>query len=188
MTVFDFDKTLTDYDTLFGFYRMANKNDAVFQMKRFLLLSFAIGTKLKLFSNSQLKKCGVALFLKGKSEKELENAARQYADKIELNSIYKKDFLDCPKHERIIISASYEIYLKKLFPGEKIIGSRLAYKQQKVKGVERTIFGKNKTVALGELGIDEIECLYTDSFSDRPLMDIAKQVYLVNKASKKKIK
>lgn len=188
MIIFDFDKTLTDNDTLFGFYKEANKDSVFFQLKRFILIGFAIASKLKLLNNLQLKKIGIYLFLKGKTQKEIEKTAKDYASIIRLNSIYSTDFLSCPKQERIIISASFEVYLKELFPGENIIGARLAYNQQKVIGIERNMFGKDKPLALQKMDIETFDCLYTDSYSDRPLMDIAGRVYLVENGNKRKIK
>ena len=42
MHVFDFDKTLTNQDTLFGFYREANKGDSTFMLKRLVLIAGAL--------------------------------------------------------------------------------------------------------------------------------------------------
>lgn len=188
MIVFDFDKTLTNYDTLFGFYRAANKRNIFFQLKRFLLLGAAVGSKLGLLSNHQLKKFGVYLFLKGKTQKEIEKAAKNYASKIKLNKIYSTDFISCPKQKRIIISASFEEYLKELIPGENIIGSRLAIYQKKVVGLERNMYGKEKPLALRQINVEKIACLYTDSYSDKPLMDMADQIYYVENGNKRIIK
>jgi phosphoserine phosphatase len=188
MIVFDFDKTLTNDDTLFGFYRAVNKEGIFFPLKRLLFFVIAIGKKIKLIDNHQLKKLGIYIFLKGKTKEELKNAAESYASEIDLNTIYRTDFLNCAKQNRLIISASYEIYINELFPDETIIASRLAYKQNRVEGIKRNVFGKNKQLILREMGIQTIEWLYTDSYTDRPLMEMAEQVYLVNEGGKKKIK
>ena len=48
---------------------------------------------------------------------------------------------------------------------------------------------ENKVKKIRELYPDkEIEALYTDSYSDKPLMDISKTVYLVKGKRLKKIK
>ena len=66
--VFDFDKTLTFKDTLFGFYKIVNKNSSIFLIKRLLLLIGAFLYKFKIIDNDSLKSFGIFLFLKGKDK------------------------------------------------------------------------------------------------------------------------
>lgn len=147
----------------------------------------ALGTKLKILKNKQLKEAGVFLFLRGKSHKTIQKAARKFANEIKLNSIYKSDFLNTESSKRMIISASFEIYLKELFPDEKIIATRLEFRNDKVIGLKKNIYGMQKKRMIENMGIKEIECLYTDSYSDRPLMEVSKQICLINNGTKKKI-
>jgi len=42
------------------------------------------------------------------------------------------------------------------------------------------MYGKQKADALKKLGIYKINTLYTDSYSDKPLMKMADQVKLIN--------
>jgi hypothetical protein len=53
--VFDFDKTLTKKDTLFGFYKFVSVNNLSFKFKRLILLFFSILYKLRIIKNNQLK-------------------------------------------------------------------------------------------------------------------------------------
>lgn len=188
MIVFDFDKTLTNKDTLFGFYRQVDGDSSFFSIKRVLLLFTGVASKLKLLNNDQLKAVGVRLFLKGKSKATIQKAAETYARKIQLNGIYTEDYLVVPRDSRLIISASFEEYLNILLADEKILASQLQYKSGLVSGVKVNLYGAEKKVALHNIGLDEIDMLYTDSYSDEPLMVIAKKVYLITNGRKEVIK
>lgn len=177
--VFDFDKTLTEKDTLFGFYAFVNEDNLIFKLKRVLLLISALLYKVRMINNTQLKKIGLSLFLAGKSIELIEAKSYEYARKIELNEIYHQYFLNTPKENRLILSASYESYLKKLFPSENVIGSKLAFKNGKVFGIEINMYGIEKKRCLLKSNITLIEKLYTDSYSDQPLMDISKKTILI---------
>jgi phosphoserine phosphatase len=179
LTAFDFDKTLTRTDTVFGFYRIMDQKSTTFHLKRLIFIFAAIGTKIGAWDNSFLKRIGVRLFLKGKSEQEIERGASEYANSISLNSIYQNEFLRVPKKNRVIISASFIEYLKYIFPDENLYASRLAYADQKVIGLDINLYGQTKKDVLLSGGINSIEELYTDSFSDRPLMEISEKIFLI---------
>lgn len=188
MIVFDFDKTLTNKDTLFGFYRQADQSSPFFGVKRILFIFIGIASKFKLLNNYQLKVCGVKLFLQGKSKDLIEKAAVAYAKKIQLNNVFEEQYLCCLKNKRLIISASFEDYIKILLADEKILASQLEYKYGLVSGIKLNLFGKEKNVALLKDGVDKIDILYTDSYSDKPLMSISTKVYLVGNGKIKIIK
>jgi phosphoserine phosphatase len=179
VAVFDFDKTLTDRDTLFGFYRIAAAGDPLFHFKRLLLIAAGVFYKIGLIRNRTLKRIGIYLFLKGKTRDELELAAQSYSEQIELNDIYVNRFQKTDG-EKWIVSASPEIYLRHLFPGDNVVGTTFTYSGNKVVGLEINMFGQEKKRFLGEIGITKIHKLYTDSISDKSLMDISENVYIVN--------
>jgi phosphoserine phosphatase len=180
MIIFDFDKTLINKDTLFGFYRIVNSDGFVFKIKRLVLLCAAVCYKLKLISNNTLKEVGIKLFLKGKSIDELTDASKRYAEKLELNNLYKNIFLQTPKDRRLIISASPEIYLKQVFPKEKIIGTLLSYKNDRVYGLKANCYANKKLERFKQNYPDTvIEEVYSDSMSDKSLFEKAKRYYIV---------
>ncbi|WP_421947811.1 HAD family hydrolase [Phaeodactylibacter xiamenensis] len=179
MVVFDFDKTLTNEDTLWGFYKEVDSSNLFFSFKRGIILFFAILHKVKIINNTVLKKIGVRLFLKGKSRDYLLKKAITYTQKIPLNNIYSIHFLSVPKEKRLIISASFDVYLSILFLGERVIGSSLYFEKGKVLGLEKNMYGEQKKLVLKENGIETIEALYTDSYSDKPLMEIANCINIV---------
>lgn len=179
VTVFDFDKTLTDKDTLFGFYRAAAGSERLFFVKRLLLMAAGVVYKAGGISNDRLKRMGIHLFLKGKTRGELEDAARRYSETIGLNEIYTKHY-ETADGEKWIVSASPEIYLKYLFPGEQVAGTTFIFSGEKVTGLDKNMYGGEKKRFLNEQGIRSISELYTDSYSDKPLMDIAEKVFIIS--------
>jgi len=179
MNVFDFDKTLTNKDTLFGFYRYVNGSSKGFELKRLVLMLAAVLYKFKVLSNDQLKSVGISLFLKGRKREDLTAAAEGYASTLKLNEVYHQAYSKIPREEKIVISASPVIYLEKVFPGEKVVGSELRYVDEVVKGLKVNMYGKAKSDYLKSIGVKKFDFLYTDSFADKPLMKMANKVYLV---------
>jgi HAD superfamily phosphoserine phosphatase-like hydrolase len=178
--VFDFDKTLTEKDTLFDFYKSVSPSKLSFSIKYPLFLLVAIATKLGFISNYSLKKAGVRFYLYGIEKKQVEKIANAYSSQIALNEIYHKEFFKYAPDDVLIMSASYEEYLKPLFLNYLVVGSKLRYDlNNRVDGIELNMYGKNKQKWLFDNGITEIDILYTDSISDKPLMDIAKTTILV---------
>jgi len=179
VSVFDFDKTLTDRDTLFGFYRTVAGGDPLFLFKRILLIAAGVLYKIGLIKNRTLKRIGIYLFLKGKTRDELETAARKYSEQIELNDIYLNHYQKTDG-EKWIVSASPEIYLRHLFGRDHVAGTTFTYNGNKVMGLETNMFGQEKKGFLGQKGITHIHKLYTDSIADKSLMDISENVYVIH--------
>jgi len=187
MVVFDFDKTLTDVDTLFGFYKEVDGNNRLFTLKRYGLLLGALAYKSRLISNNRLKSWGIQLFLAGKPKQQIERAAEKYAKKIKLNSIFENNYLLFSRAERWIISASLEVYLTQLFPNDKVVGSTLQYKNGVVVGLKTNMYGRQKASYLKSIGVEQIDQLFTDSFSDKPLMEMAREVVLVKNSQVERV-
>lgn len=179
VAVFDFDKTLTDKDTLFGFYRSVSGGDPLFLLKRIFLIVAAVLYKTELIENNTLKRIGIFLFLKGVTRDELEIVARRYSEQIDLNDIYLNHYRKTDG-EKWIVSASPEIYLRYLFPGDHLAGTTFTYSGNKVTGLKTNMFGQEKKRFLVEKGITRIHSLYTDSIDDKSLMDISEHVYIIN--------
>ena len=176
--VFDFDKTLTYKDTLFGFYRCVSGR-ALFHPLTLFYLVYPILHKCRALSNDRLKRAGIALFLAGMSRQALMAGAKAYAETIALNRIYREIFACTPRP--IVASASFEALLTCLFqPPATVVGATLRYNSRgEVVGLEQNCHGRQKVTRLKAIGITSIDKLYTDSFSDLALMNISKEVYLV---------
>lgn len=178
VVVFDFDKTLTYRDTIMDFYRYCNP-DGLIPVKTLRLMFWAVLYKFRLISNDKLKQKGTRIFLSGIDEQELKKKGEAFSKRIVMNDIYENYFIR-KYPEAIIASASYSIYLRHLFQPENIIGTELAWdNKNRACGVLFNAYGSHKVEKLRERGINKINILFTDSFSDRPLMELADQVYLV---------
>lgn len=177
--VFDFDKTLTLHDTVFGFYKYCNKHKFIAH-KIVLFYIFSIIYKLRLISNTRLKKLGVVFFLKGYSRQYLLEKGQQYAKEIKLLTTFETEFKQ-KFPDAIIASASFLEYLKPIFPNNLLICSSLIYKNEIAVGLEKNIFGNDKKEALIELGFNNIDIFYTDSKTDLPTASLAKKTIWVIK-------
>lgn len=186
VVVFDFDKTLTKQDTVMGFLESASGKRLV-PLRKMIMLCWAVLHKLKLISNDRLKQAGVQLFLQGMTREAISNKAKSYAESIELNDFYQTEYL-LKYPDAIIATASFEDYVQPLFEKNLILGARLAYEKEVVSGLSGNAYGKQKVSLLEQHGITKVDVFYTDSFSDRALMDISEVVYLVKNNSIKKIK
>lgn len=185
VVVFDFDKTLTRKDTVLGFYRAATPSRLRYLLKLPPYYLLAVLKKLGLIDNDTLKHRSIQLFLRGMSRSRLEEAGRQYARSIALNRLYEEDYLARAESNPIVSSASYAEYLRPLFPGGRVFASRIHYdRQDRATGLAHNMYGAAKVRKLREAGITAIDILYTDSYSDKPLMDIARKVFLVKNEEK----
>ena len=63
IVVYDFDKTLTYKDTLFGFFKFATKKNILYPYKLSIYVLYMILTKSNFITNSKLKDIGIKLFL-----------------------------------------------------------------------------------------------------------------------------
>lgn len=178
--VFDFDKTLSYSDTLFGFFSSASKKNITYPLKVFIYVFTMVLTKYKVLSNTELKRVGIALFLKGMSQSQLKIEALNYSKKIKLNTLYNEfDFLS--KDTIYIVSASFVDYLRPLFPSNvRVLGSKLMFQEETVVGLKENCFKAKKVDVLSKEGIEIIDVTYTDSYSDFSLAAISKKIIIVN--------
>jgi len=176
---YDFDKTLTYKDTLLGYFCECAPKNFFYVPKLACYFVGMVAAKLGLLSNTDLKKVGIFLFLKGQSKEDVEAAARKYQNKIEFNRLYKELKFE-EDFEHIVISASFEEYLRILFPSHvKIVASKLAYKDGKVVGLARNCYSSAKEAMLKEEGIKKLTLFYTDSYSDLPIAKMAEKTVVV---------
>lgn len=187
--LFDFDKTLTFEDTLYGFYLICNDGEISF-IKKLIYFFSSILNYSNLINNTTFKKIGIKLFLYGKKKSKIDKYSIHYAEKILLNKLYYNEFKK--SKNKIIITASFENYVKHVFTNDVnviIYGSRLNYdKDLKVCGLKNNLFGKMKRKHLINKGFDCFENFYTDSMSDKYLFSLSKNIYIVNNGIYKKYK
>jgi len=182
--VYDFDKTLTYKDTLWGFFSYCAKRDMLYPLKSLCYFGAMVAAKFSLISNSTLKKVGIALFLRGKTTGEIAACAKAYVNEIVFNELFHEVVQKAKegnKNERIyVVSASFEEYLTPLFPPEvSVVGSRLKYTNQSVSRLEMNCYKEKKADLLKQSGIEKIDLLYTDSYSDAALARMSDHIVVV---------
>ena len=182
MIVFDFDKTLTEKDTLRGFYYTVGKNHKKFFLCRKLLYSIIVLLcAIGIINNTHLKKYGVLIFLNKISKENLLKAAKDYSSQIKRKEKIEKIFYKQSKSNVLICSASFKEYIQYCYPEHTIIASELYYKNGACEGLKVNLYGNKKKEVLMQLGISKIDELYTDSYSDLPLMKISEKKFLIQK-------
>lgn len=178
VVVFDFDKTLTYKDTLFGFFAACSRNNFGGRLMQLVYFFFMIAHRLRVISNDSLKRIGVWIFLRGKSINYLTECGKQYARNITLNKLYRTEFTKY--HTPYVVSASFIHYIAPLLPSAKVLCSEIAFDQDsRVRSLRFNCHGQAKPKALQTCGIFAVDVLYTDSISDLPLAEMSKKIYLV---------
>jgi phosphoserine phosphatase len=136
-----------------------------------------ISHKAKLISNDNLKRAGVALFLRGKSKEFLTKRGEEYSETVELNKVYYNEFLKY--RNPYVVSASFYEYLSPLLPNSNLICSKMQYTNDRASGLKINCHGKTKYQALRALRIEHVNKLYTDSISDLALAQVSEEINLV---------
>ena len=176
MNIYDFDKTIYDGDSTADFYfRCLRKYPKIlFTVPAMLwaLILYFIGLR----SKTQFKEIMYRFLLYVPDiDSEVESFWDVHHDRL------KDYYRDTKKADDIVISASPEFLLepisKRLGFG-KLIASRVDKHTGKYTG--ENCWGQEKVNRLyDECGISECEAFYSDSLSDTPLANIAKQAYIV---------
>lgn len=177
IVVFDFDKTLTNKDTLLGFFLECSTKDFSLLVKLTIYAMLMLFNKLKITTNDRFKKIAVKIFLKGLKKDYFLKCANLYSKKIKFNHVYYDRYLKYD--EPFIISASFFEYLSPLFPKTNLICSELEYSNERINALKTNCYGFKKCKALKRIGITHIDEFYTDSLSDLPLAKISHSIFLV---------
>lgn len=182
--VFDFDDTLTQYDTFFPFLVYANQSMGLLKvLKMGLYLCLSLIYRLGWISNNTLKTCAIRLFIYNYTSKEINDAADQFWPLIKFHQKVINCLLEHLKNSKeqvYVTTASLKEYASKMqvvYPGLVVYGSELKYRENKVVGLE---FNNYKQQKLCFFKDKDIDVLYTDSLSDLPLARISKQIVAVN--------
>jgi phosphoserine phosphatase len=179
--VYDFDKTLTDYDTIYPFFR--HLRDYVRPVSFASLRYFAaiMSHKMGALDNEGLKQKGLELFGKGIDEEMWKQAGESFARAIRLNSLYQQFLADSRDNEVFIVSASFSSYLRPLFPSSvTVIASEVVVEKNQL-FLHYNCYREKKLHRLKTIGIEAIDEFYTDSFSDDTLASIAKTIHIVHR-------
>jgi phosphoserine phosphatase len=144
-------------------------------------LSLIVARKIGLIDLARLKELGIRIFLSNRTRDALEKYGKNFAKQLDLSETYHKSFVPALDGERaVVVSASFDIYLKYLFPEEALVASEIEFgADRKPKGMSFHCYGQRKVERLRERGIDMIDILYTDSPSDLALATMAQKIVLV---------
>ena len=179
---FDFDGTITNKDSFFLFLKFVLKNK--FYIKLIINLPILICYKLNLLSNTKAKELVLKLCIKNMKEKDLNAKMESFTSVLESicmqNALEKIKWHKNNNHEVVIVSASLEIYLKKLAKklGVELIATKLKIKDGKITGELLTpnCYGEEKVKRIKDkyhLNLYSSIYVYGDSKGDKEMLEIA---------------
>lgn len=196
LAIFDVDYTITKKETLMEFFKYVIKEDKrnIRYIPRALIsgLLYVIG----IYDEKRVKQSFLK-FIDGVNENELKQLVGRFY-KNRLSTILYKDSLKMMKklkregYDVYLISASPEFYLNEFYgikEVDKIIGSKFSIKDGKFKRIMEgeNCKGEEKVRRLKEvLSEANIEVdyknsyMFSDSLSDKPLLDLVGKPYLIN--------
>ncbi len=201
IALFDFDKTICKGDSLTSFVWFS-KNIAGYgsalQSAFYGILWFL---KLKTAEQSKLKALN---FLKSTSKNYIDDLGAMFINKHKSNlyndAIKEIKILKQQGYKVIIVSASPYFYLQhliKMLPIDAVISTNLEFSNDLYTGKfsSKNCYGIEKPKRINaylkenniELDYDN-SCSYSDSFSDKPMLDMVKRKYIINANNKLKNK
>ena len=174
MNVYDFDKTIYRDDSSMDFYRYNLKQDPT--ILRFVLSQgwALLRYKLGILPKTAMKQVFYRYF------RTIEDMDQRVSDFWELHEGKLQPFyLNRKLPTDVIISASPEFLLKPLTDklGIRLIASRV---DRKTGEHGENCYGVEKVRRFREIyPAENVEAFYSDSLSDTPMADLAKEAYLV---------
>ena len=196
LAIFDIDYTITRKETLMEFFKYLVSKD----IKNIKFLPRALYSGLmysiKVYDERRVKECFLK-FIDNIDEKDLAKLTKSFYDE-RLSSILYKDAVDMIKKLKnegymvILISASPEFYIKEFYAIKEvdlIIGTKFAFEGGKFvrkmdgnncKG-EETVKRLNEVLKEKNIKADfKNSYMFSDSLSDKPLLDLVGNPYLIN--------
>ena len=183
MNVYDFDKTIYDGDSTIDFYFYCLKKYPSMILCLPKQIVAAIKYKVKLIDKTTFKEAFYCYFEKVPDiEMEIKCFWNKNEDKI------KKWYKKKRQNDDVIISASPEFLLSEICGRigiRNLIASKVDKKTGKYTGVN--CYGKEKTERFHqEFPNKIIDEFYSDSYSDAPMVELAKKSFIVSKDMIKK--
>ena len=203
LAIFDIDYTITKKETLMEFYKYSLEED----IKNIRFLPRALYSGLMygvgIYDERRVKECFFFFFDNIEEEKLQDLVKRFYKNR--LSKILYKDAVDMmyklkkEGYDIYLISASPEFYINEFYNidvVDKVIGTRFEFKEGKFirKMLGSNCKGEEKVKRLKEvLSKENIEVdfkdsyMFSDSLSDKPLLDLVGKPYLINYKKKHEI-
>ena len=179
VVVFDFDGTLTNYDTLARLF-----SEQIKVQKRLwlyvLLFVLKVSSKFKLTSIAYEKETMLNVLFSGNQTK-LNSVFSDFAKHIQTNELGNLPNMKLAEGAKVIIlSASPSEYIKMVYPGCEVIGLEYEFTNKHIK-IIRHPYGEEKKRILLNIGISQVDEFYYDSKSDEAVLSIAVKGYKVIK-------
>ena len=203
LAIFDIDYTITKKETLMEFYKYSLEED----IKNIRFLPRALYSGLMygvgIYDEKRVKECFLKFIDNIEEEKLQELVKRFYKNR--LSKILYKDAVDMmyklkkEGYDIYLISASPEFYINEFYNidvVDKVIGTRFEFKEGKFirKMLGNNCKGEEKVKRLKEvLSKENIKVdfknsyMFSDSLSDKPLLDLVGKPYLINYKKKHEI-
>lgn len=196
LAIFDIDYTITKKETLMELFKYAIKKDK--KNLRFLPRAIYCGIMyaIGIYDERKVKETFLR-FIDGIKEEELAELVKEFYDE-RLKNILYDDALKMMKklknegYDIYLISASPEFYVNEFYnikEVDKVIGTKFGFENGTFvrKMVGNNCKGEEKVRRLKEILKDEkIEVdfkesyMFSDSLSDKPLLDLVGKPYLIN--------
>ena len=203
LAIFDIDYTITRKESLMEIFKYIVSKD----IKNIKFLPRALYSGLmygiKVYDERKVKECFLK-FIENIDEVELANLTKAFYDE-RLSKILYKDAVEMIKKLKkegyivILISASPEFYIKEFYAIKEvdlIIGTKFAFEGGKFirkmdgnncKGEEK-VRRLNEVLKEKNIKVDfKNSYMFSDSLSDKPLLDLVGNPYLINYKKKHKI-
>ena len=203
LAIFDIDYTITRKETLMEFFKYIVSKD----IKNIKFLPRALYSGLmygvKVYDEKRVKECFLK-FIENIDEAELAKLTKSFYDE-RISKILYKDAVDMIKKLKsegymvVLISASPEFYVKEFYAIKEvdlIIGTKFTFDggkfirkmdgnnckgEEKVKRLNEVLKEKNIKVDFKN------SYMFSDSLSDKPLLDLVGKPYLINYKKKHEI-
>ena len=203
LAIFDVDYTITRKETLMELYKYTIREDKT--KVKYLPRALFSGLMyiLKIYDEKRVKESFLK-FLEGQHEKDISELVKRFY-KNRLSNILYSDSIEMMKrlksegYDIYLISATPEFYLYELYAlkeVDKIIGTRFQFQEgiftrsmegnnckgeEKVKRLMEVLEKENIEVDFKE------SYMFSDSLSDKPLLDLVGKPYLINYKKKHQI-
>ena len=203
LAIFDIDYTITRKETLMEFFKYIVSKDVtnIKFLPRALYSGLMYGVKV--YDERRVKECFLK-FIENIDETELAKLTKAFYDE-RISKILYKDAVDMIKKLKkegymvILISASPEFYVKEFYAIKEvdlIIGTKFTFEGGKFirkmhgnncKGEEK-VRRLNEVLKEKNIKVDfKNSYMFSDSLSDKPLLDLVGNPYLINYKKKHEI-
>ncbi|MBO5060742.1 MAG: HAD-IB family phosphatase [Clostridia bacterium] len=178
MNVYDFDNTIYDGESVVDFYFFILKKNPRLISIMPKMLQMLIRYKACRISTAELLETAERYAEKILPGLNLDGAVRQFWDKNQKK--IKKFYLKNQKEDDVILSASCSFLIEEMCKRlgiRHVIASEVDIKSGKV--IRLCFRGNKAEIFRSHFPDAQIDGFYTDSMNDKPMFDLAKNVYIV---------